>query len=131
MSFESPCRLQRVGIGNINYQEPVSDSSSGNLPGVTIPMVSFAVGDGQDGVPVDGATFIKATTLCGQNIVDKQLGVCREGIWFLWNSAVQVMQMRRFNSGGLGGWTFEAGQLFVGGERYNVFILGINNTVET
>lgn len=114
----------------MNFTGPGSVSGSPSPPSGVFPLASFSVGDGQDGVPIDGATFLRSATLCGQTIYNKQLLVCREGILFLWNSAVEVMQMRRYNSGGLGGWTFEAGQIFAFGERYNVFMVGDNTTIE-
>jgi hypothetical protein len=119
------------GQASITYNGPAAASSGGNPPGVTNPFMGFAVGDGQDGSPSDGQTTLQVATLVGQPIADTELLVIREGIQLLWNTAVAVNNIRRFNSGGLAGWTFEGGLSFQAGERYQVFIIGINTTVET
>jgi len=119
------------GQGSITYSGPAS--GSGNLPGVTVPFIDFAVGDGQPGSPVDGDTTLIATTLQGQNIVNKQLLVIREGVQLLYNTAVDTNQIRRYNTGGQGGFSFESGEgpgAFFNGERYQIFITGTNNTDE-
>jgi len=119
------------GQGNITYGGPLVDTNGGNPPGVTIPFIGFRVGDGQAGTPVNGATFLRLASLQGQPLVNMQLLVIREGIQLLWNTAVDVNDLRRYNSGGLGGWTFEGGLTFNTGERYQIFIIGTNTTVET
>jgi hypothetical protein len=133
MSFENPIRLQREGVGNINYQDDNSTAST-PTPGPTgiNKVITFAVGDGQAGSPVDGDTTLHLATLQGQSIYNVQLLVIREGIALNWNSAVQINDIRRYNSGGLGGFTFttEGGLAFYDGERYMIFIMSINTTTE-
>lgn len=121
------------GFANIAYNGPPSSSSSGgsNPPGVTVPFIGFAVDDGQAGSPTNGQTFLRLASLQGQSLVDVQLLVIREGIQLLWDTPVAVNDIRRYNSGGLGGWTFEGGLTFNTGERYQIFIIGTNTTVET
>lgn len=119
------------GQGNIAYDTPATDSGGSNPPGVTIPFIGFAVDDGQAGSPVNGQTALTLATLQGQSLVDKELLVIREGIQLLWNTAVDTNNIRRYNSGGLGGWTFEGGFIFLSGERYQIFIIGTNTTAQT
>jgi hypothetical protein len=121
-----------VGLGNITFTAPSSASSSGGggIPGVTVPFVAFAVGDGQAGSPVNGQTSLKLATIQGQSLVNVELLVIREGIQLLWDSPVAVNDIRRYNSGGLGGWTFEGGFSFQTGERYQLFWIGINSTIQ-
>lgn len=121
-----------IGQGDITFSQPPGSSSSGGggIPGVTIPFVAFAVGDGQTGSPVNGQTSLKLATIQGQSLVNVELLVIREGIQLLWDSPVAVNDIRRFNSGGLGGWTFEGGFSFQTGERYQLFFIGINNTIQ-
>lgn len=100
-----------------------------NPPAVT-QVISFAVGDGQAGSPVDGDTFIQQPALQGIPIFNKQLLVVRNLGVLDYNSPVAIFDIRRYNSGGLGGFTFEGGQIFSDGDQYNIYIIGINNTVE-
>jgi hypothetical protein len=95
-------------------------------------MVSFTVGDGQAGGPIVGSTTWHVASFQGQSLVNKQLLVIREGIELRYDTPVAVKDIRRFNSGGLGGWTFEpaSGLTFFAGETYNVYITGINNTIQ-
>lgn len=121
--------------GNILYSGigPAGAGGGGNLPGVTDPFFAFAVGDGQAGSPVNGQTSLKLASFDGQSLVNKRLQPVREGIGALWNTPVATNDMRRFNSGGLGGWTFEPSGGFVQfneGERWQVYISGIDNTIE-
>jgi hypothetical protein len=118
------------GQANISYNGPSTASSGGSSPTFANYFMGFAVGDGQDGSPVDGQTSLKVATLVGQPITNTELLVIREGIQLLWNTAIAVNNIRRFNSGGLAGWTFEGGLSFQAGERYQVFIIGINTTVQ-
>jgi hypothetical protein len=120
------------GQGNISYDTPAAAGSSGgtNPPGVTVPFMAFAVDDGQVGSPVNGQTSLKLATLQGESMVDVQLLVIREGIQLLWNTNVAINNIRRYNSGGLGGWTFEGGLFFLSGERYQIFIIGTNPIVQ-
>lgn len=119
----------------MRYTAP-NDIPGGILPGVTAPLCSFYVGDGQDGVPVNGQTQLRVTTLCGQNIVNKQLLVLREGIELMYADGpdpASAHQISRYNDGILGG--FDMNPLvgpgsFVGGERFDVFIVGSNFTIE-
>ena len=111
---------------------PILVTGSSVLPGVTAPLCSFTVGDGQDGVPA-GGTSLQVVTLCNQNIVDKQLLVIREAIELVWTNATTTNMIRRYNSGGQGGFNFEAasGLSFIAGERYDIYIIGLNFNVET
>ena len=106
---------------------PILNLATNILPGVTAPLASFSVGDGQDGVPA-GGTSLQVVTLCNQNIVNKQLLVIREGIELIWTNAVTVNMIRRYNHNGLGGFNFEAasGLSFIPGERYDIYIIGNN-----
>lgn len=107
--------------------------AGGALPGVTVPLITFAVDDGQPGSPVNNQTALIAASLQGQSLVNKQLLPIREGIALLYNSAIAINQIRRYNSGGQGGFSFEvsSGLSFQTGERYQLYIMGINNTIET
>lgn len=120
------------GQGSISFSEPPGSSSSGGggIPGVTVPFVAFAVGDGQAGSPINGQTSLKLASIQGQSLVNVQLLVIREGIQLLWDSPVAVNDIRRYNSGGLGGWTFEGGISFQTNERYQVFWIGINTNIQ-
>jgi hypothetical protein len=119
------------GQGNITYNGPTAAASGGsNPPGVTDPFIGFAVDDGQAGSPVNGQTFLRLASLQGQSLVDKQLLVIREAIQLIWNTPVAINNIRRYNSGGLGGWTFEGGLFFISGERYQLFIIGTNTTIQ-
>lgn len=113
----------------MNYAGPIANATA-VLPGVTIPFVGFAVDDGQVGSPVNGQSSLIVSTLQGQSLVDKELLVLREGIQLLWNTAVSVNNIRRYNTGLMGGWTFEGGLVFLSGERYQIFIIGVNTTIE-
>lgn len=118
-------------IGNIVYGgSSGAATGGGNLPGVTVPLVAFTVGDAQAGTPVNGQTSLKVASLQGQSLFNKQLQVVREGIDLNWNTPGVVNDIRRYNSGGLGGWTFEGGLFFATGERYQIYIVGINNTIQ-
>jgi hypothetical protein len=130
MSFEKLIQWQREGIGNINYQEPVFTAGGTPGPAGLNTVITFTVGDGQAGSPVDGQTSLILASIQGQSLVNVQLLVIREGIALNWNSAVQIKDIRRYNHGGLGGWTFEAasGLKFFNGEFFMLFILSVNNT---
>lgn len=106
-------------------------SGGGSLPGVTVPLVSFVVGDGQVGTPAAGSSSLEVASMQGQSLFNKQLLVVREGIELLYSTAVQVRNIRRYNSGGLGGFVFEQGLTFAQGEGYDIYIIGINNTVQS
>lgn len=117
------------GIGNINYQGPRGAGSINPVgPGGTNTVITFAVGDGQAGSPVNGDMTLIADSLQGQSLVNVQLLVIREGIGLNWNSAVQTNDIRRYNHAGMGGFTFEAstGLKFFQDERYMIFVLSIN-----
>lgn len=118
------------GQGNISYNRPSVDTNGGNPPGVTDPFIGFTVGDGQTGTPVNGQTFLHVASLQGQSLVNKRILVVREGIYLNWNTPGTVNELRRYNSGGLGGWTFEGGFFFITGERYQIYIIGTDTTVE-
>lgn len=116
----------------MNYTGP-STPPGGSLPGVTQPIASFAVGDGGSNVPVDGQTQLRVTTIKGQNIVNKQLLVIREGVELVYADAPGFPhQISRYNDGTLGGFDFNTlvgpGK-FVQDERYDIYIIGINNTI--
>lgn len=131
MSFENPIRLQREGVGNINYQDNGGSTPSPGPTGINT-VITFSVGDGQVGSPVDGQTALTLASMQGQSLINVQLLVIREGIALNWNSAVQTKDIRRYNSGGLGGFTFEAatGLKFFFGEYYMIFVQSINTTVQ-
>ena len=113
----------------MNYTGP-SAISGGILPGVTVPFVGFTVGDVQADTPPAGQGFLTVGSLQGQSFVDKELLVLRGGIQLLWDTSGTVNNLRRYNLGGLGGWTFEGGLVFNNGEQYQIFIIGINTTVQ-
>ena len=95
------------GQANVLFGSIAPGGGSGPpLPGVTVPLITFAIGDGQAGTPANGATSLEVATLQGQSLFNKQLLVIREGIELVWSSAVQANIIRRFNSGGLGGFVF-------------------------
>jgi len=121
-----------IGQGNITYTGASAGSGSGPLPGVTVPLIKFRIGDGQAGTPIAGSTSLRASTIQGQNIVNKQLLVSREGILLQYSSPGTTMQITRYNSLTQGGFDFEpsSGLTFVDGEDYNIYITGINNTIE-
>lgn len=107
-------------------------ASSAGLPGVTDPFVDFTVGDGQPGSPNNGDTFWTVASFQGQSIFNKRLLVIREGIALNWNTPVAANgEIRRYNSGGLGGWTFQGGLFFFAGDRFQVYIIGVNTKIET
>jgi len=115
---------------------PPNDVPGGIFPGVSAPLCSFYVGDGQDGVPVNGQTQLRVVTLCGQNIVNKQLLVLREGIELMYADGPDPAtehQISRYNNGGLGGFDMNTNVgpgSFVGGDRFDVFITGTNFTID-
>jgi hypothetical protein len=118
--------------GSIVIQGPPAGSGSVNPPGVTDPFVDFTVGDGQTGSPNDGDTFWRVATFDGQQIFNKRLLVIREGIALNWNTPVASNgEIRRYNSGGLGGFTWESSGPFIGGQRYQIYIVGTDTTIET
>lgn len=103
----------------------------GNPPGVTDPLVDFTIGDGQSGTPLAGDTFWRLSTFQGQPIYNMQLLVIREGIPLNWNTPVTANgEIRRYNNGGLGGFTWQGGGSFFAGERYQVYIIGQNLTIQ-
>lgn len=108
----------------------VSSVSPGAGPAGTNTVITFAVGDGQAGSPVDMQTALIASVLQGQSLVNVQLLVVREGIGLNWNSAVQTNDIRRYNHSGQGGFSFEpaSGLKFFSGERYMLFIISKNTT---
>lgn len=109
----------------------VSSVSAGSA--ASAAAINFAVDDGQPGSPVNGQTDLIAAMLQGQSLEDVQLLVIREGIALVYNSPVQVNMIRRYNSGGQGGFSFEpaSGLAFFSGERYMIFITSNNTTIET
>lgn len=121
------------GQGSITYGSLPAASGGGGLPGVTVPLISFTVGDGQAGTPANNATTFEAVTVQGQNIVNKQLLVSRGGILLPWSTGVTANAIKRFNSGGVGGFYFDAasGLSFQTGEQYDIYITGVNNTIQT
>src|SRR5277367_4369361 len=95
------------GQGSITYGSPASSGGGGGLPGVTVPLISFTVGDGQAETPANGTTTFEGVTKQGQNIVNKQLLVSRGGILLPWSTGVTANSIKRFNSGGVGGFYFD------------------------
>jgi len=118
--------------GSILFGSIAASGGGGNLPGVTIPFVDFTIGDGQAGTPANGTTVFSVASFSGQSLFNKQLLVAREGILLNWNTLVQANgEIRRYNSGGLGGFTWEGGGFFSTGERYQIYIIGVNATIQT
>lgn len=116
--------------GNILFGS-VAAGGGGSLPGVTVPFIDFTIGDGQTGTPVNGSTVFAVASFAGQSLLNKQLLVLREGIALNWNTLVQNNgEIRRYNSGGLGGFTYQGGLFFATGDRYQIYIIGINNTIQ-
>jgi hypothetical protein len=115
-------------FGSING----GSGGGGNLPGVTVPLIDFTVGDGQVDTPANGSTVFEGVTKQGQNIVNKQLLVIRNGIELPYSTAVTANVIKRFNSGGVGGFYFDpaSGISFQTGDQYDIYILGINNTIQ-
>jgi len=105
---------------------------AGAVPTFPAPAISFDVGDVGDGFPINGQTSLEVATLGGIPIANKQLLVVREGIALRYSGAA-VKDIRRFNSGGLGGFVFEpaSGLSFVTGEHYDIYIVGVDFTVQT
>lgn len=98
-------------------------------------IMSFDVGDGQPNSPNDGDTSLEVPSLPGidgsqQSIANVDLLVLREGIGLKYSTALTPKDIRRYNHAGKGGWVFEpaGGQFFIGGQHYDVFIVGYNNT---
>lgn len=108
-----------------------SAGGGGGLPGVTDPFVDFTIGDGQAGTPANGTTTFHVATFAGQNLVNKRLLVLREGIALNYNTPVANNgEIARFNNGALGGFDWQGGGFFATGERYQIYIIGIDNTIE-
>lgn len=94
--------------------------------------ISFDVGDGQVGSPVDGDTQLHLATIQGQSLVNINLLVVREGIALRYSTPVPAIKdIKRFNSGGLGGFTFEpaSGLKFNAGEHYDIYVVGSNASI--
>lgn len=119
-------------LGNIVY-DGLNPGSGPNPSGVTDPFVDFAVGDGQVGSPNVGDTFWTVASFTGQPIFGMRLLIAREGILLNWNTKIAANgEIRRYNSGGLGGFTWQGGASFAtAGERYQVYIIGTDPTIET
>lgn len=100
-------------------------------PGMTAPII-FTIGDGGPDTPAAGTTSLHAATLGGQSIANKTLVVFRNGFLLNYSTATDVNQIVRFNDGTDGGFDFTpaSGLFFDTGEVYNIFILGINTTIE-
>jgi hypothetical protein len=118
----------------MNYTGPTV--SGGGLPGVTVPVLTFYVGGPGTDTPVDGQTQFRFSTFQGQSLVNKQLLVLREGIELVYADGptpAAAHQISRYNDGTLGGFDFNTavgpGQ-FSAGDRYDIFIVGVNNTIE-
>lgn len=100
-----------------------------NPPAMT-SVISFSVGDGQAGSPADGDTTLHLAAIQGVPIFNKQLLVVKNLATLDYDSPVATFDIRRYNSGGLGGFTFNAPQKFSFGDQYNIYIIGLNNTVQ-
>lgn len=102
-----------------------------NPPGMVTPII-FTIGDGQAGTPLNGTTSLHESIIQGQSIVNKTLLVLREGIQLQYSSTTTPLQIIRFNDGVDGGFDFDpaSGLTFVTGESYNIFVIGINTTIE-
>ena len=121
-----------INQGSISVSQ-APGGSSGGLPGVTVPAITFTVGDGQVGTPLAGTNSIELPTLQGQSLFNKQLIVVRAGIELPYGSAVRVNVIRRYNNAGNGGFVFEpaSGITFQNGDQYDIYIIGVNNTIQT
>lgn len=91
-------------------------------------VISFRVGDGLAGSPVDGDTELHLAAIQGQTIFNRQLLVVREGQGLEWSSSIEAFDIARFNTGGVGGFTFEGANIFEDGQRFNIYVIGINTT---
>lgn len=101
-------------------------------PPAMATVMSFVAGDGQAGSPAIGTNTLQVPALQGQSIINKQLLVIREGIALMWDQPDGTLgQIRRYNTGGNAGWTFEGALVFNAGERYDVYITSINSTDES
>lgn len=114
----------------MKYQGPEPNGSGGGLPGVTVPLVTFTVGSGDPGVPNNGDKAWHVGTFEGQDLTNKQLLVVREGIPVLWNTTSTVGDIQRFNNGTTAGFDWTGILAFQGGERFQIYITGINDTIE-
>lgn len=102
-----------------------------NPPGMVIP-IEFTIGDGQIGTPVAGTDTLFVPTLQGQALNDKTILVFRNGIQLQYSNAYTNLQIQRLNGGGSGGFMFDpvSGLTFQPGESYQLFVIGINTTIE-
>jgi hypothetical protein len=117
--------------GNILYNGLKGSGSGPNPPGVSDPFVNFTVGDGQAGSPNNGDTFWRVASFQGQAIFGMRILFMKEGIGLNYNTPVTANgEIRRYNSGGLGGFTWEGVGMFFTGERYAGYIIGVDPTIE-
>ena len=100
-------------------------------PGMVIPIV-FTIGDGLSGTPANGTTSLHAPALQGQNLANKTLLVIRNGILLNYSNGTDTNEIARFNDGTDGGFDFTvaSGLSFQTGEKYNIFVIGENTTIE-
>jgi len=117
----------------MNFTGPTTPGG-GSLPGVTVPLVSFYVDGPGSNVPVGGQTQLRVATLKGQSLVNKELLVINEQQELMYaDSPAAPFQIKRYNDGTLGGFDFNTAVgpgSFVSGDRYDIFIVGINNTID-
>jgi hypothetical protein len=100
----------------------------GGLPGVTVPLITFTVGAA--GAPAAGTTVFHFATFQGQSLANKQLFVNKENQPVPWNTSETVGTIQRFNDGTQGGFDWIAPVSFEAGDRFQIYITGINNTIE-
>jgi len=104
-----------------------------NPPTVT-KVISFTIGDGQAGTPINGTNSLEVPALQGQSLVNVNLLVVREGVPLRYTNANGVLtyDIRRYNHAGNGGFVFEpasaqgGGLQFVTGEHYDLYVVGAN-----
>jgi len=100
--------------------------------GMTTKVVAFTIGDGQVGTPVAGTNSFVVAAFGGVNLGNVELLVLRNGIQLQYSNGVTALQIIRKNTGATGGFQFDAasGLTFQDGESYQLFVTGINNTIE-
>lgn len=94
-------------------------------PGMTVPII-FRVGDGQAGTPAVGVTTFRRAALA-----DKEVLVLRNGIQLQYSDPATALQIIRFNDHTNGGFDFDpaSGLSFQNGDTYQMFPIGLNNTI--
>lgn len=99
-------------------------------PGMAAPIV-FTIGDGQSFTPAAGTTSFHQSVVNGVNLGDKLLLVQRNGITVDYSTPATANQIIRFNDHTIGGFDFDpaSGLTFQNGERYSLWLAGIDTTI--